>query len=635
VRRYGSMIAAGVLVVALAALAAGCGSSSKSSSSGGSSSSSSSSNNNSSGASSNNPYAGPMGGAGHKGGTYTVGWEQQFGFTDGFDPTGEYLGDAWGILSNLMVRTLVGYRHTAGVNGNKPVPDLATSLPQPTNGGKTYTFHLKSGIKFGPPVNRAVTSKDIAYAMERLANPKNQGGYAFYYTVIKGWNAFAAGKAKTISGISTPNNNTIVFNLTQPAGDFLFRMSMPATGPIPPEVGKCFDGKPGAYGRDIISTAGYMFLGADKAKIGCPMKPMPGYSGTNQITLVRNPNYNQSTDPYRKNYPDKFAFVVNTNVADIFNRVQTGAYDDEDSNPPSNVIQQYVSNSSLHKYLHVNAGDRTWYITMNLTQPPFDDIHVRKAMNFIMDKVALRRQWGGPIQGPIAGHIVPDALLNNELLEYNPYKTPGDTGDVAKASAEMKKSKYDPGHTGKCTASACKHILMIADTIHQYQAMVPVIEADAAKIGITFTVRTVNKAYNTIQVPSKNIPISDRPGWGKDYPDPLTFFQALFTSSAIIPANNTNYSLVGVTPAIAKKVGAKGNLNNVPSVDPQFNHCNSLTGGARVTCWGSLDKYLMTNVVPWVPYLFQNTPRISAKTVTHWDWDQFTGTAAYSQVAVK
>jgi peptide/nickel transport system substrate-binding protein len=198
------------------------------------------------------------------GGTLNVGWEQSFGFTDNMDPTGEYLGDAFGILDNLLVRTLVGYNHDANAAGNKIVPDIATSVPAPTNGGKTYTFHLKSGIKFSPPVNRAVTSHDIVTAMQRLANPKDGGQYAFYYKVIKGWDAYAAGKAKSISGISTPNNSTIVFNLTVPTGDFLYRMSMPATGPMPAEVTKCFEGQPGKYSGDLISTAGYMISGIDK-----------------------------------------------------------------------------------------------------------------------------------------------------------------------------------------------------------------------------------------------------------------------------------------------------------------------------------------------------------------------------------
>ena len=103
-----------------------------------------------------------------KGGTYKVGWGQAFGFKDNLDPVGEYLAEGQAILSNLLTRTLVGYQHLPGAAGNKLVPDLATALPRPTNGGKTYTFHLKHGIKFSPPVNREVTSTDVVTAMKRL-----------------------------------------------------------------------------------------------------------------------------------------------------------------------------------------------------------------------------------------------------------------------------------------------------------------------------------------------------------------------------------------------------------------------------------------------------------------------------------
>src|SRR5262245_7517229 len=95
------------------------------------------------------------------GGTYRVAFESAFGFTDGFDPTGEYYTFSWAIESNLMIRTLVGYNHVAGPAGNVLVPDIATSVPKPTDGGTTYTFHLKHGVKFGPPLNRQVTSADV------------------------------------------------------------------------------------------------------------------------------------------------------------------------------------------------------------------------------------------------------------------------------------------------------------------------------------------------------------------------------------------------------------------------------------------------------------------------------------------
>jgi len=636
-RRLSLGAAFALTLVALATVAAGCG--------GGSSSSSGNNSGGSSGSSSSSSSSGTA----TKGGTYRVGWENDFGFTDAFDPTGEYLGDAWAVYSNLLLRTLVGYNHVPGAAGNKFVPDLATALPKPTDGGTTYTFHIKQGVKFAPPVNRAVTSKDILYAMERLADPKNGGQYAFYYTPIKGWND--AAKTGKISGIETPNASTIVFHLTEPTGDFLFRLAMPATAPIPQEVGKCFTGADAnKYGRDIVATGPYMYAGSGAVKTSScsALKPMSGFDGKTTMTLVRNPNYNPATDSKaaRENNPDKFVFAVNTNADDIYNKVKSGELEDEvpgGGTPGPKVIREYLTNSNLRPNLKINGGDRTWYLYMNLTQPPFDDIHVRKALNLIMDKVALQKAWGGPTAGKIATHIVPDPNLLDQIKGYDPYKTPGDRGSAEQAGAELKQSKYDPGKTGKCTASACKNILLIADTRSVDTAMIPVIESSAAKVGITFKVRTITGAYPTIQTPSKNVPVSERPGWGKDYADASTFFIALFAGTSILPSGNTNYSLVGLTPAMASKYGIKGTINGIPTVDPDINKCQKVqprglaAAGTdpRVACWAALDKKLMTQVVPWVPYLFANNNHVIGPTVTKWTYDQFGDATGYAHVAVK
>ena len=149
--------------------------------------------------------------------------------------------------------------------------------------------------------------------------------------------------------------------------------------------------------------------------------------------------------------------------------------------------------------------------------------------------------------------------------------------------------------------------------------------------------RAINGAYTTIQTTNKNIPFSERPGWGKDYADPYTFFGELFDSRALIPSGNTNYSLVGITPQIntEKKLGVTGNLANVPSVNADIDACIAKAGDERTTCWEDLDKKVMTKVVPWVPYLWSNNITIVGPTVTHWNYDQFSDGTAYSQVSVK
>ena len=571
------------------------------------------------------------------GGIYRVGWENAFGFSDNLDPTGEYVSDGIGLLSNLLDRTLVGYDHVGGPAGNTLVPDLATSLPTPTDGGKTYTFHLKSGIRFGPPVGREITSRDVLYALERIARPANHAAYGFYYDVIKGLTAYGAGKASTISGIATPNPRTIVFHLVRPTGDFLYRLSMPAAGPIPVEVARCFEGQPGKYGNYLVSTGPYMIEGAaTQNDASCSsLKRLSGFQET-QLTLVRNPDYSAKTDTpaARQNLPDEFLFQVDSSPVDILNRVESGQLDDETATIPPEVMKHYSTDPALKHLFHQSSGDRTWYLSMNLTQPPFDDVHVRRAMNWIIDKTGLRQSWGGPTAGMIANHIVPDTIFDGKLDGYAPYATPGDHGSVAKARQAMRGSRYSTGNDGMCDASVCKNVLMISDTRGVDPGMVATIEQDARKIGITFTVHAINGAYPTIQTPSKNIPLAERPGWAKDYADAGTFFNPLFDGRTIIPAGNANGSLVGITPAQCKSLKVTGDCTNVPSVNADLDRCGALSGAPRVTCYEALDRKLMTQIVPWVPYLTSYATHITSPEVTAWSFDQFSGTIGYAHVAV-
>src|SRR5947207_949316 len=143
------------------------------------------------------------------------------------------------------------------------------------------------------------SSRDPAARPGRMPN---EGGaarvaqYGFDYDgTVEGMNGAVHKKAQdiSISGIETPDDNTIVFHLQNPTGDFLYRLAMPAAAPMPPEVAGCFD-KAGDYGRDIVSSGPYMFLGADKidASSCSTIKPMAGFDPTKFLKMVRNPNYN-------------------------------------------------------------------------------------------------------------------------------------------------------------------------------------------------------------------------------------------------------------------------------------------------------------------------------------------------------
>jgi peptide/nickel transport system substrate-binding protein len=567
----------------------------------------------------------------------TAVWEsEEFGFTNGFDPTGEYLGEAWGVYQ-VLVRPLMGFRQTSGPDGNVPIPDLAASAPEISDDGLTYTFTLKDGVNFGPPVGREVTARDVEYAFRRIATESLVAQYQNYYVgVIKGLELGHDPGPDGISGVKVIDDKTIEFTLNAPAGDFLYRLAMPATAPIPEEVAKCFT-RAGDYGRYVISSGPYMFEGSDDLDISSckSMKAISGYDPTRHMFLVRNPEYVQSTDEVRKNYLDRWEHRINTNTNDLEARVLSN---DQDFvlTPTPQTLRKFVQDPALNDKLHVEAGDRTWYITLNLAAPPMDDIHVRRAVNLVMDKDGLQRAWGGSTQGEIATHIIPDTMLNGLLDDYEPLPDgTDDLGDVDAAMEEMKQSKYDTNGDGKCDESPeCQDVLELGSNIPPNTDMLPTVEASLEKVGITLDAREVADAYTPIQTVERLIPISIRPGWGKDYADAYTFVGFLFDGRNILCTGNSNYSLVGLTKDKADECGIPYPADGVPSVNDDIDACIPTQGDERVQCWADLDKKLMEEVVPWVPYLDAAAVWATSDRVTHWEFDQFSTTPAWAQIAV-
>jgi len=566
-----------------------------------------------------------------------------FGFTNGFDPTGEYVAVAID-LYGAMERTLMGYKHVAGPPGNQVVPDLASAPPEVSSDGLKYTFKLKPGVKWAPPLNRDVTSKDVAYAFQRINAAPLVAQYGFwYYGVIKGMN----GKAKTadepVSGIETPDNQTIIFNLEKPTGSFLYRLSMPAAAPIPQEVAKCFT-KAGDYGRYVMSNASYMIQGADKLDISScsAMKPISGFDPSKSLTLVRNPNYDQATDDTRSNFVDAITVTVDTNVDDIFSRIQAGDLDSSISDqPPKPVLQQYLTDAAKKPFLHSNSGDRTWYITMNWAVPPFDDLHVRKAANWVMDKAGILQAWGGTTFGDIASHNIPPIVLDDKLgPDYNPYPSEGNRGDEAKAKEEMKQSKYDTNKDGVCDAKECSNLVMINRNTPTFADSEAVVVSSLNKIGIKVKPRELasSAAYTTIQTVKNRIPIALNAGWGKDFADAVSFVVPLFDSRSIIPTGNTNYPLQGLTPDQAKTLGIPYPSGvTIPSVDADIDACQKIPAEQKdqsTQCYADIDKKLMEEDVPWVPYLWAKNITVTGNTVTKWEFDQFSGYLSFTQMAV-
>jgi peptide/nickel transport system substrate-binding protein len=496
---------------------------------------------------------------------------------------------------------------------------------------------LKDGIMFGPPVSREITSQDIKYAFDRLANPKiGSFGYPLYYEVIEGFKEVEDGKAKSVSGIETPDDKTIVFHLTKPAGDFLYRVAMAAAGPIPAEVADCFT-KAGDYGRYVISSGPYMIEGSDQLDISScdTMKPLTGYNPEEQLILVRNPDYDQSTDELRSNYPDSFEFVINSSNTDCFAKTKAAQIEDNICSETGKEIREYTTDPDLEGLLKANPDDGVFYIYMNLTQPPWDDIHVRKAANLIMDKTALIRGWGGPTVGEPAAHVLPPTMSPPELEGYDPYPSTDFSGDEEAARAEMAQSRYDTDQDGTCDAPECEGVLNIMGNTERDKSMVPVMESSLGKIGITMTTRNIDDPYQFIFTPKEQTPMSGTAGWGKDYADAFTYYLYLFDGRVITPDFSYNEPLVGLTEEQANEIGIDWPPDGVPSVNADIDACIEISDDAeRTTCWGDLDKKIMEEVVPWIPWLWRNYTNTISSAVSNWDFDQSTGMQAWQHVAV-
>jgi len=141
----------------------------------------------------------------------------------------------------------------------KPVPDLAEGDPQISSDNKTITVTLKKGVKFSPPVNREVTSKDVKYAIERAFTTNVPSGYSTsYFAEIEGAPAAPVkiGKLKPFSGLDASDPSKLVIKLTKPvAPRVAAALVMPITVPVPEEYAKKYDQQnPSTYDQHVVFT---------------------------------------------------------------------------------------------------------------------------------------------------------------------------------------------------------------------------------------------------------------------------------------------------------------------------------------------------------------------------------------------
>jgi peptide/nickel transport system substrate-binding protein len=367
---------------------------------------------------------------------------------------------------------------------------------------------------------------------------------------------------------------------------------MPITMPVPEEYAKEFDAKnPSTYNTHVVATGPYMVKNDAKGKL-------VGYQAGKSIELVRNPNWDKSTD-YKPAYLDGIKATTNeSNAAVSAQQVLTGSHLSLDANPPAAQLRDAVLNRKGQFVQLPGGGYR--YFPLNTTTKPLDNVNVRRAIVAAFDRDAALKARGGKFTGDIPTHFLPPGIPGFE--EAGGLAGPGfdflknPRGDMALATEYMKKAGYA---SGKYDGN--DELLLVTGNVDPIKSQAEVAKAQLEKLGFKIQFRTVpqDAMYTEwCQVPKKKVAICGGAGWFKDFTDPQSMLDPTFKGSNIF------------------EEGGNNNLAQLddPKIDAAMDKAAGLQGAERLKAWAEIDK-MITDQAPAVPFSWDKTTVIWSKDV--------------------
>ena len=447
--------------------------------------------------------------SGKEGGKLTVSFAS---YPDSLDPQFSYTLEGWSAMYNTYI-PLLTYAHANGEEGSEIVPGLAESLPQITNGGTKYTLSLRKGLKYsdGTPVK----ASDFETALERTFR-LNSGGSP-YYTVIKGAEEFAKTKSGGISGITTDDQSgEIVIELTEPQGSFSDLLALLFAAPVPSDT----PDKP-VSDEPIPATGPYEIVS---------MQPGRAWS------YARNPQWKKSNEALVEEVPsghvDQIEATVVSNQSTQVNDVSQGRTNWMYDAVPADRVAEVKGKYEGTQY-RVEPSVAVDFIWMNETQPPFDDLKVRQAVNYGVDTRQIERIYAGEMSG--THQIIPPGVPGYEEFDLYPF-------DMAKAQKLLKEAEPADLDVTFWTES------LNAEGGEYFESMLD-------EIGFNAELKVINSETYFTVVGNEKTPDLDLgfAGWAADFPHPNAFFEPLLSGASILPANGTNLSRTDV-PRLTEKI---------------------------------------------------------------------------------
>jgi len=424
-------------------------------------------------------------------------------------------------LERTYARQLFSYpASTDTTAANTPVPDLATVIPTTANGGvsadgKTFTIHLRSGVKWNTSPARDVTAQDVVLGLKRLCNPVSPVGAPGYYeNTIAGMKSYCDGFAKVagtapaiaayinghdIAGVKATDAQTLVFTLLRPASDFVNILAMPFASAAPREYLQYVPDS-AAFRRHTISDGPYQ---------------VATYTANQSILLDKNPAWNQSTDPIRHQYVDHISITEGQDAGPVQQQIQAGTADLEwDTTVPTPNIPALQASKDSRLGLYP-ALDTNPYLVFNLQSPTANgalkDVKVRQAIEYAIDKTAIGQVYGGPALNTPLDQVIPPGNVGYQ--QFDLYPTPRSKGAPATCKSMLAAAGYPNGFTIKDVyRNAGSHPAVAQD-----------IQADLKACGIKDQLVPVNqgdyygKYLNSPSAAQRGVWDISEPGWVPDW----------------------------------------------------------------------------------------------------------------------
>jgi peptide/nickel transport system substrate-binding protein len=493
---------------------------------------------------------------GHSGGTFTILANSAFGVAD---PAQNYTLEEWQLLIDTH-DGLVGFAHAGGIAGTKIVPDLATSIPVPTNGGKTYLFNVRRGIKFSN--GQVLKPSDFVRTFERQFTVP---GPTTFYSKLVGASACSTKGCDLSKGVVADDSAyTLTLNLTAPDPELMDQLSLPFAYAVPSGT------SPKLTGNNVPPGTGpYQWK---------------SYNPNTQAVLVRNPYFkvwNATAQP--AGYPNQIIEKYGAQVSDEVTAVENGQANevfDGDQIPSSQLGQ--LNSTKFASQVHVNTLTADWYFALNTRRPPFNNLQARQAINYAANRSAYVKIAGGPSLAVPSCQILPPNFPS--YSPYCPYTAGSSTTtwtapDLTKAKALVKAS-----------GTAGMKVVVNGTTDQVGKALAEQMVSDLNAIGYKATTQLLAMSVQYPFVQNSSNSSKWNVGWSawyQDYPAQSDFLNVLLGCTTIHPGSDAS-------PNIAAYCS--------PSTQAQINQAETLSAtdpAAAAKMWTQID-HADTNAAPWV-----------------------------------